>query len=258
MSDLAKKQKEAMERMKRQTGGTNMSESKDSESILHDRNGRVINFTASHSEENINEIKVLIGRLVVPPFGMFYSSTSPAVPKNSHQSRLAELRRKSELSRQRAYRKPAEVSPNKGVGKNSVSTSSLSTTKKKSRNPSQNRRNQNKRKPKKQVTSEHKKSRHGNKKRNTQPKRSARDGRVVKRAAKFTDPIGQRGSYSTNEQSRAQRIADTKMHQTSKAYQDMRKIHSELSKLERKTGKERDNNKIDRLKKEFDNSSRKL
>lgn len=84
MTELAKKQKEAMERMKRQQGGA----SKPSTSKPEPTPG--------------NSIPTITSSVAKP---------APAKPQVSHEDRLAELRRKSELSRQnaKAKAKPAEV-----------------------------------------------------------------------------------------------------------------------------------------------------
>lgn len=84
MTELAKKQKEAMERMKRQQGGASKP-------------------STSKPEPTPGNSTPTITSSVAKP--------APAKPQVSHEDRLAELRRKSELSRQnaKAKAKPAEV-----------------------------------------------------------------------------------------------------------------------------------------------------
>lgn len=84
MTELAKKQKEAMERMKRQQGGSSKPSTSKPEP------------TAENS---------------APTITSSVAKPAAAKPQVSHEDRLAELRRKSELSRQnaKAKAKPAET-----------------------------------------------------------------------------------------------------------------------------------------------------
>jgi hypothetical protein len=84
MTELAKKQKEAMERMKRQQGGSSKPSTSKPEA------------TAENS---------------TPTITSSVAKPAAAKPQVSHEDRLAELRRKSELSRQnaKAKAKPAEA-----------------------------------------------------------------------------------------------------------------------------------------------------
>ena len=84
MTELAKKQKEAMERMKRQQGGSSKP-------------------STSKPEPTVENSTPAITSSVAKP--------AAAKPQISHEDRLAELRRKSELSRQnaKAKAKPAET-----------------------------------------------------------------------------------------------------------------------------------------------------
>lgn len=86
MTELAKKQKEAMERMKRQQGGSTKPSTSKPEA------------TAENS---------------TPTITSSVAKPAAAKPQVSHEDRLAELRRKSELSRQnaKAKAKPAEPAP---------------------------------------------------------------------------------------------------------------------------------------------------
>ena len=86
MTELAKKQKEAMERMKRQQGGSSKPSTSKPEA------------TAENS---------------TPTITSSVAKPAAAKPQVSHEDRLAELRRKSELSRQnaKAKAKPAEAAP---------------------------------------------------------------------------------------------------------------------------------------------------
>jgi len=86
MTELAKKQKEAMERMKRQQGGSSKPSTSKPEA------------TAENS---------------TPTITSSVAKPAAAKPQVSHEDRLAELRRKSELSRQnaKAKAKPAEATP---------------------------------------------------------------------------------------------------------------------------------------------------
>lgn len=82
MSELAKKQKEAMDRMKRQTGGSKS--------------------TSQPSAEPVKPAPTMTNSVAKQP---------AAKPQTSHEDRLAELRRKSELSRQNAKAKAKQASP---------------------------------------------------------------------------------------------------------------------------------------------------
>ncbi len=82
MSELAKKQKEAMDRMKRQTGGSKQ--------------------TSQPSAEPVKPAPTMTNSVAKQP---------AAKPQTSHEDRLAELRRKSELSRQNAKAKAKQASP---------------------------------------------------------------------------------------------------------------------------------------------------
>jgi len=86
MTELAKKQKEAMERMKRQQSGSSKPSTSKPEA------------TAENS---------------TPTITSSVAKPAAAKPQVSHEDRLAELRRKSELSRQnaKAKAKPAEAAP---------------------------------------------------------------------------------------------------------------------------------------------------
>ena len=86
ITELAKKQKEAMERMKRQQGGSSKPSTSKPEA------------TAENS---------------TPTITSSVAKPAAAKPQVSHEDRLAELRRKSELSRQnaKAKAKPAEAAP---------------------------------------------------------------------------------------------------------------------------------------------------
>lgn len=85
MTELAKKQKQAMERMKRQQGG---------------------------SQKSAQPSTVAPKETVQPTITSSVATSQPPKPQVSHDDRLAELRRKSELSRQNAKlnAKPVESS----------------------------------------------------------------------------------------------------------------------------------------------------
>ena len=82
MSELAKKQKQAMDRMQRKTGGTKPSSQSTTEAVK-----------------------------AAPTMTNSVAKQPAPKPKESHEDRLAELRRKSELSRQNAKAKAKESAP---------------------------------------------------------------------------------------------------------------------------------------------------
>jgi hypothetical protein len=252
ISNLADKQKEAMERMEK------------SKTAM-----RVTEFCQKHPEvpearEIIGSIKPLLDKLLIPPIGTGFKArwddvyhaitektseeSSTKLPRISKEDRLTELRRKSELSRSRGKQKKTQTAvethtkPKRGLLSNNshtaapkarrdvfkpVPTVQSNAHQRGESKPNQNRgRNRNTQKNKNETRYKPE----GNKN-SPKRKRSKKNAKVVQRA-NITVPRIQNYNSSMKTEDRQQIIDRLRQeHSHSKNFKQLEKLNTQIRKL---------------------------
>ena len=272
LTELAEKQKEAMERMKKQQGGATKPPNSRKESS--EKAMRVTEFCSKHQDarEIIESMESLLGKLSIPRIGTDFAVRwkdvelaikGSSIEQKTSEDRLSILRRKSAASRANASRKKnpthtveTHIEPNSDQHLNKSSSPASKTRKNvfkpvavAQRKPRQRGKNSSRNKRNKKNTRNKARTGPKSNKKPAKQTQSKADKKVVLRAEPTVQKI--KDTRRDLEPRRRKEIIDglRPEHQRKKHFLNLETIHEDIRKLERKP--EPSPNEMGRLRDEF-------